>query len=80
VLTRRKQGNGNLKRKVCEQLQDDPEVVELSKAQERAMGMIDNSPSVVRKKMLGSGLRRFLETFLEWIAAADLYTDLIILI
>lgn len=42
--------------------------------------MIDTSTAVVRKKMLGSGLRRLLETILEWIAAADLYTDLIILI
>ena len=42
------------------------------------MGIVENSPSVIRKKKLGSGLRSFLETVLEWIAAADLYTDVIV--
>lgn len=42
------------------------------------MGIVENSPSVIRKKKLGSGLRSLLETVLEWIAAADLYTDVIV--
>ena len=44
------------------------------------MGIVENSPQVIRKKMLGSALRSILETVLEWIAAADLYTDILVLL
>lgn len=42
------------------------------------MGIIENSPEFIRRKMLGSLLRTSLETLLEWIAAADLYTDILV--
>ena len=43
------------------------------------MGIVENSPQVIRRKKLGNALRHTLETILEWIAAADLYTDILIL-
>lgn len=71
-------GNGNHKRKVCDEIQKDVSLNKLSAQQIKNMGIVENSPSVIRKKKLGSGLRSLLETVLEWIAAADLYTDVIV--
>lgn len=42
------------------------------------MGIVENSPKVIRRKRLGNVLRSTLETILEWIAAADLYTDVLV--
>ena len=33
-----------------------------------------------RKKSLGNGIRNLLETILEWIAAADIYSDIVVLL
>lgn len=41
---------------------------------------IDSLPEVIRRKKIGRAFRSILETILEWIAAADLYTDIIILV
>ena len=39
------------------------------------MGYKDKSATVLKRKKFGNFLRHSLETLLEWIAAADLYTD-----
>jgi len=77
-LTRRKPGNGNLKRKVCDEIQQDPALTPLTAQQIKNMGIVESSPAIIRRKKLGSIMRHSLETILEWIAAADLYTDVIV--
>jgi len=44
------------------------------------IGIGDNSAEIERRKRIGGALRTLLETVLEWISAADLYTDLLIFI
>lgn len=42
------------------------------------MGIVEYTPEIIRRKKLGNILRHTLETILEWIAAADLYTDALV--
>lgn len=77
-MTRRKAGNGNLKRNVSNELQKDPALNRLSPQQIDNLGIVEYSPEVARRKILGNILRTTLETILEWIAAADLYTDALV--
>jgi hypothetical protein len=44
------------------------------------MGIVQSSPAIIRAKKFGNLMRHSLETILEWIAAADLYTDFIVLL
>lgn len=79
-MTKRKQGSGNLKRNVGQELQKDPPVQKLTAQQMRVIGISENSSEIERRKRIGGALRTLLETVLEWISAADLYTDLLIFI
>ena len=44
------------------------------------LGINDNQIEIESRKKLGGGLRTILETILEWISAADLYTDILIFV
>ena len=79
-LTKRKQGKGNLKRNVGNEMQREPALQKLSSKQMKNLGISDNQTEIERRKKLGGGLRTILETILEWISAADLYTDILIFV
>ena len=53
-MTRRKAGNGNLKRNVSNELQKDPALNRLSPQQIDNLGIVEYSPEVARRKILGN--------------------------
>jgi hypothetical protein len=61
-------------------MQSDPPVEALTSEQLAKVGINHNQEILHKRKRLGNMLRKSLETILELIAAADLYTDLVILV
>ena len=78
-LTRCKVRTGNLKRKVCDDMQPEIETKKLTEEQIENLQIVLDTTNIQRKQALGAAMRTLLETVLEWIAAADLYTDFLVL-
>lgn len=78
--TKRFREKGNLKRNVGQQIQKELKFEELSQEILDNIGGEFDKDKNDKIKVLGSIMRNLLETTLEWIATADLYTDLIVLI
>lgn len=60
-------------------MQKDPELIKLTSKQLKAIGLAENPVLMEQRKKFGNAMRSSLETILEWIAAADLYTDFVVL-
>ena len=43
------------------------------------VGMTSDQKTIERQKKIGNAMRGLLETILEWIAGADIFTDMIVL-